>query len=194
MNYLFRTTLIACLLTCSALSMSEQSQPNPEQAQRQKVYLEHLQYEYRNREHTYLGMRKAAKLSAKSDRGSFYQAYYELELVNQDIYGAMKSKLGVDYRPNWFTRTGLNIFAHLSWRFVSAQQLEDIIVPYIPKLKEMEALSSPEHKPFFYYVVLQEQAQLEASRAALQSDWESGARILREFVEKYRGLNPNTLI
>lgn len=115
-------------------------------------------------------MGKAAKLSARSDRGSFYQAYYELEQVNQEIYGDMKSELGVDYRPNWFMRTGLNIFTHLGWRFVSVQQLEDIIVPYIPKLKEMETLSSPEHKPFFYYVVLQEQAQLEASRAALQGD------------------------
>ena len=176
------------LISFSALTLSEPSQAVPAQSQQQEIYMGHLKYEYRNRGRTYLGMAKAAKWSANSDRGSFFQAYYELEQLNQSIYGPMKSELGVDYQANWFTRTGLNIFVYVSWRFVSAQQLVDVIVPYIPKLKEMEALASPEHKPFFAYVVAQEQAQLDATSAALQGDWDSGAKILREFVEQHQGL------
>ena len=192
MSHLIRIIIVAYLSAFSSVSIAKESPTATEPTQQQAIYLKHLQYEYRNRELAYLGMGKAAQFSAKSDRASFYQAYFELEQLNRKIYGPMKTTLGVDYRPNWFTRSGLHLLTCLGWRFVSAQQLVNVIVPYIPKLKEMEALSNPRHKPFFYYVIAQEQAQLEASRAALGGDWESGAKVLRNFVEKYRHLDPNT--
>lgn len=188
MRYLIRIIIIAYLLAFSSVSIAREWSTAAEQ---QAIYLKHLQYEYRNRELAYLGMSKAAKFSAKSDQAPFYQAYYELEQLNQKIYGPMKNTLGVDYRPNWFMRNGLHLLTYLGWHSVSAQQLVDMIAPNIPRLKEMEALSSPRHKPFFYYVVVQKQAQLEASRAVLEGDWESGAKVLRDFVEKYRRLDPD---
>ena len=165
--------------------MSEQKNQAtmPHLTQQQKAtYFKHLQYEYGNRGRAYLGMKVAAKHSAGSERGEFFQAYYEMEIINQKILNHMKGELGVDYQANWFVRNGLNVMTYFGWRFVSPQQLIDIIIPYIPKLEEMESLASPEHKPFFAYIVAQEQAQLDASRSAQQESWDSGAKVIRDFI------------
>lgn len=170
--------------------MSEPSQPEqvnkmtPRTQAQNEIYLKHLQYEYQNRGRSFIGMETAANYSKGSDREAFFQAYYELEVINQKILEYMSKPLEVDYQANWFMRSGLNIFSYVAWRFVSPQQLVDIIIPYIPKLQEMESLANPEHKLFFAYIVTQEQAQLDASRAAQQESWDSGAKVLREFIEK----------
>ncbi len=189
MKQLFTTTLITYLLTMSSFAMSDQSQQksqNPSQRteQQNETYLQHLKYEYGNRGRTFIGMSNAAKYAAGSERGNFFQAYYEMEMINQKILNHMKGELEVDYEANWFVRSGLNVMTYFGWRFVSPQQLIDIIIPYIPKLQEMESLANPEHKLFFAYIVAQEQAQLDASRAAKQESWDSGAKVLREFIEK----------
>jgi len=185
-TYLFST----CLISISSCAMSEPSQPEqvnmmtPRTQAQNEIYLKHLKYEYRNRGRAFIGMETMAKYSAGSDREAFFQAYYELEVINQKILENMSKPLGVGYQANWFMRSGLNMFSYVGWRFVSPQQLIDIIIPYIPKLQEMESLANPEHKLFFAYIVAQEQAQLDASRAAKQESWDSGAKILREFIEK----------
>lgn len=185
-TYLFST----CLISISSCAMSEPSQPEPvnkmtaRTQEQNEIYLKHLNYEYRNRGRAFIVMEKMAKYSAGSDREAFFQAYYELEIINQKIFENMSKPLGVGYQANWFMRSGLNMFSYVGWRFVSPQQLIDIIIPYIPKLQEMESLANPEHKLFFAYIVAQEQAQLDASRAAKQESWDSGAKVLREFIEK----------
>ena len=47
----------------------------------QKLYLKHLRYEYNNRTFAYISMKKAARILKDKPAGSFYQAYYELEVV-----------------------------------------------------------------------------------------------------------------
>ena len=160
---------------------SENLMPHLNEQQRE-IYFKHLKYEYGNRGRTFIGMGVAAKHSTGSDRGEFFQAYYEMEIINQKILNHMKGELGVDYHANWFVRSGLNVLSYLGWRFVSPQQLIDVIIPYIPKLQEMESLSKPEHKPFFAYIVAQEQAQLEASEAAKENSWDSGAKVFKDFL------------
>ena len=182
MKQLITAIFISYVLTVSAFAMSEQSPPSQRTQQQNEVYLGHLKYEYRNRGRTYLGMRTAAKYSAGSDRGTFFQAYSDLENVSREIYAHMASELGVDYQPNWFIRNGLPLATYLGWRFVSAQQLVDIIVPYMPKLEEMKALSDPRHRQFFEYAVAQEAAQLAASRAAAQGQWDDGAKVFTDFM------------
>jgi len=170
--------------------MSEplQSEPvnkmTPRTQAQNEIYLKHLKYEYQNRGRTFIGMETATKYSAGSEREAFFQAYYELEVINKKILEHMSKPLEVDYQANWFIRSGVNIFSYVAWRFVSPQQLIDVIIPYIPKLKEMESLANPKHKLFFAYIVAQEQAQLDAIRAAKQASWDSGAKVLREFIEK----------
>jgi len=166
----------------SELSQLSQQQLHPLTEQQHKIFSNHLQYEYGNRGRTYIGMAKAAKYSAGSDRETFFQTYYELEVINQKILGHMKSELGVGYDANWFVHSGLNLMTYLGWRFISPQQLIDVIIPYLPKLQEMESLAHPEYKPFFAYIVAQEQAQLEASQAAQTESWDSGAKVFRDFL------------
>lgn len=187
MKQLFTTILITYLLTMSSFAMSDQLQQknkNPSQRTKQQneIYLQHLKYEYGNRGRTFIGMSKAAKYAAGSDLENFFQAYYEMEIINQKILNHMKDELEVDYEANWFVRCGLNVMTYLGWRFVSPQQLIDIIIPYIPKLEEMGSLSNPEHKLFFAYIVAQEKTQLDASRAAQQEGWDSGAKVFRDFL------------
>ena len=150
--------------------------------QQREIYFNHLRYEYGNRGRTFIGMGKAAKFAAGSERGQFFQAYYEMEIINQKILNHMKDELEVDYEVNWFVRSGLNVMTFFGWRFVSPQQLIDVIIPYLPKLQEMQSLAKPEHQPFFAYIVAQEQAQLEASEAAKQNGWDSGAQVFKEFL------------
>ncbi len=183
MQPLSTSLLVAVLLTVSSWAMTEEvQQPSERTALQNETYFKHLEYEYGNRGRTYIGMSKAAKYAKGSDREAFFQAYYEMEVINQQILGQMKSDLGVDYEANWFVHSGLNVITYLGWRFVTPQQLIDIIIPYIPKLQEMESLASPEHKPFFAYIVAQEQAQLDACRAAQQESWDSGAKVFRDFL------------
>ena len=187
MKQLYAILFATYLLTWTPLAMSEISQPaqqpqRPLTEQQHKTYFDHLKYEYGNRGRTYIGMAKAAKYSAGSDREAFFQAYYELEIINQKILEHMKAELGVDYQANWFIRSGLNIMTYIGWRFVSPQQLIDVIIPYLPKLQEMQSLAHPEHAPFFAYIVAQEQAQLEASQAAKEDSWDIGANVFRDFL------------
>ncbi len=179
------TTIFTTFLVTTSCAMAEKTTPQPTQhltEQQRQLYFNHLEYEYGNRGRTYIGMRKIAKYSAGSERGEFFQAYYEMEVINQQILGHMQSELGVDYEANWFVRSGLNVVTYLGWRFVSPQQLIDVIIPYMPKLEEMESLASPEHKAFFAYIVAQEQAQLDACRAAKHKSWDSGAEVFRDFL------------
>jgi hypothetical protein len=188
MKQLFTTAFITYLLTASSLAISEplHSQSQQEQPhrteQQQKIYFKHLKYEYGNRGRTYIGMKVAAKHSTGSELEAFFQAYYEMEIINQKILNHMKDELGVDYQANWFIRNGIHAMTYLGWHYIDPQGLIDIIIPYIPKLQEMESLANPEHKPFFAYIVAQEQAQLEASQAAKENGWDSGAKVVRDFI------------
>lgn len=148
----------------------------------QKLYLKHLRYEYNNRTFAYISMKKAARILKDKPAGSFYQAYYELEVVNQDIYKASAQALGFDYSPGWFTR----FRGHLGGAAThvisfSPKSFITIIEPYIAKLEQLRDLSDPQYRAFFDYVVAQETAQLEASRVARDEGWEQGAEVLRNF-------------
>ncbi len=152
----------------------------------QAIYDEHLKYEYGNRGRAYIGMAKMAQYSKGSDREAFYKAYYDLEVLNQQILDEMKVELDVDYKANIFTRGGLTVLAYTSWRFISPEQLIDIIVPYIPKLQQLESLAQPHHKAFFSYIVAQEKLQLEACFKAQEESWDSGAAVIRNFLPRAR--------
>ena len=183
MKILITATLITYLLTIPFVTMAEQSQQESQRTEQQnETYLQHLKYEYGNRGRTFIGMSKAAKHAAGSERANFFQAYYELEVINQNILNHIKGELGVDYEANWLTHSAINVMTYLGWRFVSPQQLIDVIIPYLPKLQEMESLASTKHKAFFAYIVAQEQAQLDASLAAKNKNWDSGAKVLIEFL------------
>ena len=157
---------------------------NAAESEDQSLYLKLLKYEYDNRTFAYLGMKKAAHVLKDEPAGVFYQAYYDLEVVNQQIYKRSAVALNFDYKASWFTkfRGHAGGFAAHFITF-SPESLIKILVPYIPKLEQLRDLADPRYQSFFAYIVAQERAQLEASQIAKAEGWEQGAKVLRAFVD-----------
>jgi len=157
---------------------------NAIEAEDKTLYIKRLKYEFDNRTFAYLSMQKAANVLKSEPAGVFYQAYYDLEVVNQVIYKRNAAALNFNYSANWFTRFRGHA-AGFATHFItfSPESLIKVIVPYIPKLEQLRDLADPRYQSFFAYIVAQEQAQLEASQMAKAEGWEQGAKVLRAFVD-----------
>ena len=120
------------------------------EAEDQTLYMKRLKYEFDNRTFAYLSMKKAAHVLKDEPAGVFYQAYYDLEVVNQDIYKRSAISLNFDYKANWFTRFrghAAGFATHLIT--FSPESLIKVIVPYIPKLEQLRDLADPQVSPSF---------------------------------------------
>ena len=180
-----RSVFLIRLMLLIATTIMVMTMPiNAAESEDQSLYLKLLKYEYDNRTFAYLGMEKAAHVLKDEPAGVFYQAYYDLEVVNQQIYKRSAIALNFDYKASWFTkfRGHAGGFAAYFITF-SPESLIKIIAPYIPKLEQLRDLADPRYQSFFAYVVAQEQAQLEASQMAKAEGWEQGAKVLRAFVD-----------
>ena len=180
-----RSVLLTRLMLLIATTIMVMTIPiNAAESEDQSLYLKLLKYEYDNRTFAYLGMKKAAHVLKDEPAGVFYQAYYDLEVVNQQIYKRSAVALNFDYKASWFTkfRGHAGGFAAYFITF-SPKSLIKIIAPYIPKLEQLRDLADPRYQSFFAYIVAQEKAQLEASQMAKAEGWEQGAKVLRAFVD-----------
>ncbi|MBT5071379.1 MAG: hypothetical protein HOM60_04475 [Porticoccaceae bacterium] len=180
-----RSVLLTRLMLLIATTIMVMTIPiNAAESEDQSLYLKLLKYEYDNRTFAYLGMKKAAHVLKDEPAGVFYQAYYDLEVVNQQIYKRSAVALNFDYKASWFTkfRGHAGGFAAYFITF-SPESLIKIIAPYIPKLEQLRDLADPRYQSFFAYIVAQEKAQLEASQMAKAEGWEQGAKVLRAFVD-----------
>ena len=180
-----RSVLLTRLMLLIATTIMVITMPiNAAESEDQSLYLKLLKYEYDNRTFAYLGMEKAAHVLKDEPAGVFYQAYYDLEVVNQQIYTRSAIALNFDYKPSWFTKFRGHA-GGLAAHFItfSPESLIKIIVPYIPKLEQLRDLADPRYQSFFDYIVAQEKAQLEASQIAKAEGWEQGAKVLRAFVD-----------
>ena len=180
-----RSVLLTRLMLLIATTIMVMTMPiNAAESEDQSLYLKLLKYEYDNRTFAYLGMEKAAHVLKDEPAGVFYQAYYDLEVVNQQIYKRSAVALNFDYKASWFTkfRGYAGGFAAHFITF-SPESLIKIIVPYIPKLEQLRDLADPRSQSFFAYIVAQEKAQLKASQIAKAEGWEQGAKVLRAFVD-----------
>ena len=180
-----RSVLLTRLMLLIATTIMVMTIPiNAAESEDQSLYLKLLKYEYDNRTFAYLGMKKAAHVLKDEPAGVFYQAYYDLEVVNQQIYKRSAVALNFDYKASWFTkfRGHAGGFAAHFITF-SPESLIKIIVPYIPKLEQLRDLADPRYQSFFAYIVAQEKTQLEASQIAKAGGWEQGAKVLRAFVD-----------
>jgi len=180
-----RSVLLTRLMLLIVTTTMVMTMPlNAAESEDQSLYLKLLKYEYDNRTFAYLGMGKAAHVLKDEPAGVFYQAYYDLEVVNQQIYKRSAIALNFDYKASWFTkfRGHAGGFAAYFITF-SPESLIKIIAPYIPKLEQLRDLSATRNQLFFDYVVAQEQAQLQASQIAKKEGWEQGAKVLRGFVD-----------
>ena len=180
-----RSVLLTRLMLLIATTIMVMTMPiNAAESEDQSLYLKLLKYEYDNRTFACLGMKKAAHVLKDEPAGVFYQAYYDLEVVNQQIYKRSAVALNFDYKASWFTkfRGHAGGFAAYFITF-SPESLIKILVPYIPKLEQLRDLADPRYQSFFAYIVAQEKTQLEASQIAKAEGWEQGAKVLRAFVD-----------
>ena len=180
-----RVRLQTGLILLTAYILMVMAMPrNAIEAEDKTLYIKRLKYEFDNRTFAYLSMQKAANVLKSEPAGVFYQAYYDLEVVNQVIYKRNAAALNFNYSANWFTRFRGHA-AGFATHFItfSPESLIKVIVPYIPKLEQLRDLADPRYQSFFAYIVAQEQAQLEASQMAKAEGWEQGAKVLRAFVD-----------
>ena len=180
-----RSVLLTRLMLLIATTIMVMTIPiNAAESEDQSLYLKLLKYEYDNRTFAYLGMKKAAHVLKDEPAGVFYQAYYDLEVVNQQIYKRSAVALNFDYKASWFTKFRGHA-GGFGAHFItfSPESLIKIIVPYIPKLEQLRDLADPRYQSFFAYIVAQEKTQLEASQIAKAEGWEQGAKVLRAFVD-----------
>ena len=180
-----RSVLLTRLMLLIATTIMVMTMPiNAAESEDQSLYLKLLKYEYDNRTFAYLSMQKAAHVLKSEPAGVFYQAYYDLEVVNQVIYKRNAAALNFNYSANWFTRFRGHA-AGFATHFItfSPESLIKVIVPYIPKLEQLRDLADSRYQSFFAYIVAQEKAQLEASQIAKAEGWEQGAKVLRTFAD-----------
>ena len=180
-----RSVLLTRLMLLIATTIMVMTIPiNAAESEDQSLYLKLLKYEYDNRTFAYLGMKKAAHVLKDEPAGVFYQAYYDLEVVNQQIYKRSAVALNFDYKASWFTKFRGHAGGFAAHFIIfSPESLIKIIVPYIPKLEQLRDLADPRYQSFFAYIVAQEKTQLEASQIAKAEGWEQGAKVLRAFVD-----------
>ena len=180
-----RSVLLTRLMLLIATTIMVMTMPiNAAESEDQSLYLKLLKYEYDNRTFAYLSMQKAAHVLKSEPAGVFYQAYYDLEVINQVIYKRNAAALNFNYSANWFTRFRGHA-AGFATHFItfSPESLIKVIVPYIPKLEQLRDLADSRYPSFFAYIVAQEKVQLEASQIAKAEGWEQGAKVLRAFVD-----------
>ena len=179
-----RVSLLTGLIFLIASMMVTSTPTNATESADQVLYMKHLKYEYNNRTFAYISMKKAAQVLEGEPAGSFYQAYFDMEVISQTIYKSYAISLDFNYQPNWFTRFRGHL-GGFATHFITfrPQSLINIIEPYIVKLEQLRDLADSQHRGFFDYVVAQEMAQLEASQVAKTEGWEQGARVLRKFVD-----------
>lgn len=101
-----RSVFLTRLMLLIAITIMVMTMPiNAAESEDQSLYLKLLKYEYDNRTFAYLGMEKAAHVLKDEPAGVFfYQAYYDLEVVNQQIYKRSAIALNFDYKPSWVTK------------------------------------------------------------------------------------------
>ena len=180
-----RSVLLTRLMLLIATTIMVMTIPiNAAESEDQSLYLKLLKYEYDNRTFAYLSMQKAAHVLKSEPAGVIYQAYYDLEVVNQVIYKRNAAALNFNYKANWVTRFRGHA-AGFATHFItfSPESLIKVIVPYIPKLEQLRDLADSRYQSFFAYIVAQEKVQLEASQIAKAEGWEQGAKVLRAFVD-----------
>lgn len=180
-----RSSLLTSVILLIATAIIVMAMPvNATKPEDQSLYIKRLKYEFDNRIFAYLSMKKAAHVLKDEPAGVFYQAYYDLEVVNQVIYKRSAVALNFDYKANLFTRFRGHAGGFAAYFITfSPESLIKIISPYIPKLEQLRDLADPSYQSFFDYVVAQEQAQLDASQIAKAEGWEQGAKVLRAFVD-----------
>lgn len=143
---------------------------------------------YEARYKGYAAMQEAAKKQDATGEADFYQAFYELEQLSQEIL--TEAALAEGYTPTYSTITVF--FSRLGGKAMvwfgqeSAVNWTKSMTPYINEMKVERESADTKYLPLFDYLIAQESIQYTAAVATEGGNWSAGEKVLREFIANYR--------
>lgn len=157
------------------------------QATPHEEFLTLLDYEAQNRAFAFQSVARMARKTAEKETGPFWQAYADLEALNQHLYKPYLEKYNIDAEPRWATQLkgwAGGIIGKLFPETVLAF-MQQATVAYVPKLQRLAQLApeSLEDKKFFAFVVAQEEVQAEAMQLLGQGHALQAADHITSFVK-----------
>jgi len=149
-----------------------------------KEFLELFDYEIQNRAFALKSFDGILADDLENTNRAFYEAYHALELVNQKKYRPVAKKYDLDMAPRWWTRTRTSLGLVVGKIFQDSlmKVMHNATVKYVGKLQRLEHLAPDEDKPFFTYVVAQEQAQADAIGFLISGELEKAVKRIDDFV------------
>ena len=145
-----------------------------------------FQYEINNRAFAYQSISRLKEELKGSEQEAFWQAYFMLESLNKPLYETMAAEYVL--APNRFLVSAKTIATNIAFALFPQKMMSimtDATIKYVEKLKHLPRLAREEHKEFFSYVVLQENAQANALLHAREGEYELAAELLKDFVQKH---------
>lgn len=160
--------------------------PESDSAMNQE-FLEIFDYEIQNRAFALNSFKAILADDSENPQRAFYEAYLALELANQKKYGPVAKKYDLNMKPRWWTRTRtkLGLIAGNLFQDSLMKVMHNATVKYVGKLQRLEQLAPDEDKPFFVYVVAQEQAQADAIGFLIDGKLEKAAKTIDDFVKTH---------
>ena len=149
-----------------------------------------FQYEINNRAFAYQSISSLKEEMKNSEQAAFWRAYFELETLNKPLYEKMAAEY--ELTPDKLLVGVKTFVTNIAFALFPKKMMSimtDATIEYVEKLKQLPRLSKEEHKEFFTYVVLQENAQANALLHAREGEYDLAAELLENFVQKHIKLN-----
>lgn len=150
----------------------------------QERFIEIFDGEVQNRAFALEYTQRSAESWNDADVRAFWAAYYELEVLNQDIYKPYADKYDLEMASRTMTSlktSGLRLMSNLFPNYMLSTIYEST-VEYIKGLKEMEKLAPEEDKAFFRYIVIQEEVQIKALALVAKGKAKEGTIVLTDYL------------
>lgn len=150
----------------------------------EKDFQELLEYEAENRAFALLWTQEAARETQDPDAKAFWEAYAQLELLNQEKYAPHLAQHGIAAEPGRKTRTAVwaSGFVLSPESSRSIEFMRNAARDYVCKLERLQSLAT-DNEDFYSYVVAQEQVQADALSLAVEGDLSGGTEAFTAFVE-----------
>ncbi len=153
-----------------------------------KHFMKLLKYEVNNRMLAFVSIKRLAIQEKGNPSGPFWQAYAELEDLNQKMYAPIAKKYGLSMEITTGVRITAAIWTGFSGLFpkFALKTISESTIKYVADLEEMERLApDSDDKAFYRYVVEQEIVQSDGMVLVREEKEPEAARIMVDFVQRF---------
>lgn len=171
---------IMMISACGTIEESSETVP--------KELIEIFDYELQNRAFARGYFEELLVNDKENPAYSFFEAYYEMEMITQKKYAPYASKYNLETEARWWTRARMRLGMIMGDWFQDSfmKMMHKATIKYVEKLKKLEQLSPAEDLEFFRYVINQEQAQLDAVTHMVNGDMDKAVATINDFVAANR--------